>query len=608
MSRSPKYRDNNNSAARKLATSVPAWMTAGDPDSQAFLEAIKAELERQAAGGEQFNVTLPGNLGTVRIATTETTVPREFKPGDVVRVKPAAAIEARRRAAGLGDMDQPRGWFKFDARRRLDCGKTGTLDCHVTAIDGTPGWRFTDDSELTTFWQTEDLELVEAKPRELKPGDPVKIRGWNELVRLYGVDSCGDVCFGHGSVVGAMSRWCGSTVALKERHGSASWFIIDGDNWVWPEWAFDLDDSQQFPQPSESESNDMASLRHPLAGIATGPSTVTMQQSAATTGDKPAPTFSNETPAQTWARIRPVAIPEISDVTGKVAAHAISDFAGSERLRELVAAECLKHTVRQVEIKLPDAPVVKLSSAHPMVPDLVRNVALGLDTLIVGPAGAGKTFGVRQVAETLKRPLFIASSLADTFEVKGFNNAAGEFVETEASRFAECENAIMLLDEVDGYSPGPALCLNMLLSDRILVTAKGKIHVPPSNVVVATANTWGLGATYEYVGRNRLDAAFLDRFVKLKWDYDEPFERQIAMAKSGITDPRVPTAVQQIRANARKAGIKIVITPRATMAYCKLRKAGVGHIPALEATCIAAVDAAQRATLLAGVRDVENPK
>jgi hypothetical protein len=57
-------------------------------------------------------------------------------------------------------------------------------------------------------------------------------------------------------------------------------------------------------------------------------------------------------------------------------------------------------------------------------------------------------------------------------------------------------------------------------------------HRHPECIIVAAANTYGLGGDAMYVGRNQLDAATLDRFIlaKLYVVYDEELERQIAGA------------------------------------------------------------------------------
>ena len=60
-------------------------------------------------------------------------------------------------------------------------------------------------------------------------------------------------------------------------------------------------------------------------------------------------------------------------------------------------------------------------------------------------------------------------------------------------------------------------------------------------MILAAANTWGRGGDQQYVGRNQLDAATLDRFVlsTLHVDYDTDLERDIAQARcSAESRPR----------------------------------------------------------------------
>jgi MoxR-like ATPase len=87
-------------------------------------------------------------------------------------------------------------------------------------------------------------------------------------------------------------------------------------------------------------------------------------------------------------------------------------------------------------------------------------------------------------------------------------------------------------------------------------------------ILVATANTYGTGANAQYAGRNALDAATLDRFNTIQWDYDEDLEYSIC-----------PTAwckrVQLVRKAVANLGIKAVISPRATFNGQKLLDAGM---------------------------------
>jgi cobaltochelatase CobS len=99
---------------------------------------------------------------------------------------------------------------------------------------------------------------------------------------------------------------------------------------------------------------------------------------------------------------------------------------------------------------------------------------------------------------------------------------------------------------------------------------------------IGAANTWGSGATADYIGRNKMDGAFMSRFpVKLAWDYDEAFERQI----SGNAD--FTMRVQMARKKARDAGLKVIIDPRHSMAGSALIEAGFTSDEAAKLTYLA---------------------
>ena len=96
---------------------------------------------------------------------------------------------------------------------------------------------------------------------------------------------------------------------------------------------------------------------------------------------------------------------------------------------------------------------------------------------------------------------------------------------------------------------------------------------------IGAANTYGSGATHDYVGRTRIDAAFLQRFgAAIQWDYDEKLET----AMSG--NPEWSKRVQRVRKRAVKAGLKILVTPRASIAGARLIAAGMSEDEAAKLT------------------------
>lgn len=214
--------------------------------------------------------------------------------------------------------------------------------------------------------------------------------------------------------------------------------------------------------------------------------------------------------------------------------------------------------------------------AHAMFPTLVKalssRMASGLvpNIWIAGPAGSGKTTACEMAAKALGFPFYFNGALSMEHQVIGFVDAAGTY-HTTPFRQAFEHGGLYLFDECDGSDNAALLPLNAALANGVCSFPDNPVPVRRHKdfVCVAAGNTWGHGATAEYIGRAKLDAAFLSRFpVKLAWDYDSALE--IAISGNAEWAKRVQTA----RANARKAGLKVLIDPRHTQAGAGLIAAG----------------------------------
>ena len=63
-----------------------------------------------------------------------------------------------------------------------------------------------------------------------------------------------------------------------------------------------------------------------------------------------------------------------------------------------------------------------------------------------------------------------------------------------------------------------------------------EVQAHPDFRVIAAGNTFGLGANYEYVGRNQLDMASLDRFAVVRVGYDRNIELNVAQGNTELVD------------------------------------------------------------------------
>lgn len=153
---------------------------------------------------------------------------------------------------------------------------------------------------------------------------------------------------------------------------------------------------------------------------------------------------------------------------------------------------------------------------------IVQLASQRVPVMMVGPAGCGKTFLGDKVAEALDLDFFDQSCSEGVSEsiFTGWLlpiGASGRF-EYVSSPFIECyENGgVFLLDEIDAADPNLLTFLNKAIAnDSFMLPQRFKkplVEKHPDFVVIAAANTFGKGADTEYVGRNALDAATLDRF------------------------------------------------------------------------------------------------
>ena len=230
---------------------------------------------------------------------------------------------------------------------------------------------------------------------------------------------------------------------------------------------------------------------------------------------------------------------------------------------------------------------------HEKMPVLIKCLTAGLNVWLAGPSGSGKTHAAEQAAEALGVSFGLHGAMTMPHELVGFVDASGKYHATPFTR-AFRNGGLVLLDELDAGSNEALLALNAALSNNVMCLPDGSVVWRHKDFhCVGGANTHGQGATAEYVGRTKIDAAFLQRFgAKLDWHYDETLERAVAGNDAWVT------RVQQARKQAAAAGIKVLITPRASIDGSKLISAGFTPDETAALTYLAGLTPAQ-AKLLA---------
>ncbi len=288
-----------------------------------------------------------------------------------------------------------------------------------------------------------------------------------------------------------------------------------------------------------------------------------------------------------------VPVPPLTKPTASKA----SDSDALDALRKLLSPTVDEATVRQIvmaEVKkaMDDSPVVKIEvvrpdgSAHkveghvrPEFKKILTRASIGINILLVGPAGCGKTHLAHQVAEALGRPFASVSCTAGMSEsalqgwlIPGENNGAFEYLSSDFVRMYE-QGGVFLFDEIDGSDSNTLLFMNQALANGsfFLPIRKGASLVKrhPDFVCMAAANTFGTGANQTYAGRERLDESTLDRFRAgvVSLDYDQTFERKSVA-------PDLLAWGWAIRKRISEARLRRVMSTRFLLDATKLLKAG----------------------------------
>lgn len=221
---------------------------------------------------------------------------------------------------------------------------------------------------------------------------------------------------------------------------------------------------------------------------------------------------------------------------------------------------------------------VKLDMVHKTVPALIQRVRAGIHTYLVGPAGSGKTTAAEMAAEAVGLEFSFMSVGPQTTktDILGYMNATGQYVTTEFRKRFEL-GGVFLFDELDAGNPGVLTCINAALANGSAAFPDGMVKRHSEFRCIAAGNTFGTGPDRQYVGRQEMDAASIDRFNFLEFPYDEQLEAAIASQISKDLAPAWVAFVQKARKAVASLAIRHVVSPRATINGLKLLSVGVSR-------------------------------
>lgn len=236
-----------------------------------------------------------------------------------------------------------------------------------------------------------------------------------------------------------------------------------------------------------------------------------------------------------------------------------------EKLRKL--AEKLKAEEEEKKRKAEEeAKMIDMSKLQPHE-QLKKLVEAGMRNIwMVGPAGCGKSTMARMTAKELNLPYLCISC--------GIGTSATEFLgykypTRESTKFAEyyAKPSIILIDEMTALDPAVGQVLNAALANDEIETTTGLVSRNPECIIIATSNTFGSGASRQYVANNQLDASTIDRFIGgiIEVDYSVDYESQY--------DVDVVNYVWKLRECIKACNIRRIASTRMIQSGTHMKKA-----------------------------------
>jgi cobaltochelatase CobS len=181
---------------------------------------------------------------------------------------------------------------------------------------------------------------------------------------------------------------------------------------------------------------------------------------------------------------------------------------------------------RKVEYKVLDKTVLN-ETAHEVLDDVIALSQIGKAVYLSGPSGSGKNIIGKQVSKVLELPFHFSNAIQLIYQLVGFIDANGRYHETEFYR-AFKNGGVFFLDEMDASNPELLIWLNAAIANGYCEFPQGVLEAHKDFRIIGAGNTSGRGADNQYVTRQQLDMATLNRFIEVPVTYSEHIENSIA--------------------------------------------------------------------------------
>lgn len=253
---------------------------------------------------------------------------------------------------------------------------------------------------------------------------------------------------------------------------------------------------------------------------------------------------------------------DLAEFLAAVMSDRIKPGLDEDRVREIVdrKLEDYRPGIREIELVVPEKSAVKVGIQHKEFEKVLKLIALRIDVFLVGPAGSGKTTLCESVARALQLPFFMQPVGLQTTksDLLGYKDANGNYVPS-LLREAYENGGVFLMDEIDAGNPNVLTVINAMLSNGWAGFPDRMVQRHPDFIFIAAGNTYGRGSDRQYVGRNPIDAATLDRFAVVEFDYDQDLE--LALSGNEVWARKV----QRIREIVFDLKERVIVSPRASI-------------------------------------------
>ena len=262
--------------------------------------------------------------------------------------------------------------------------------------------------------------------------------------------------------------------------------------------------------------------------------------------------------------------PVNADMVRKIVREEMSKEQPKEKrvIHEIKVAELPKY-------ELPDGqtPSDKFDTILSMV---VNDRVIGRFPWLFGPAGSGKSTLAKMVADALGIPFYSVSSLQQKYELEGYTDAVGEFVQTSFYK-AMAEGGVFCFDEISTTSGEVQVAFNTAAAQLVYNFPKmGMVEAHKDFHIIACDNSTGRGGDKRYISRFKLDESTLDRYNFVEVGYTESHDLYMANG-----DEELVTFIKAVREAIEASQTTYLATPRASKAIKALQATGMTDEDAL---------------------------